>query len=80
MRLNKVANGHKLKYRMILGAIKVASGGAPDVVRVFFYRPEFFGKAFSHLTHKAMRGPSFWTAGERELFAAWTSKLNDCEF
>jgi hypothetical protein len=27
-----------------------------------------------------MRGPSEWTAGERELFAAFTSLLNQCPF
>jgi hypothetical protein len=27
-----------------------------------------------------MRGPSDWTVAERELFAAFTSKLNQCVF
>jgi AhpD family alkylhydroperoxidase len=27
-----------------------------------------------------MRGPSEWSAGERELFAAFTSQLNQCPF
>jgi hypothetical protein len=27
-----------------------------------------------------MRGPSEWTVGERELFAAFTSRLNQCPF
>jgi hypothetical protein len=27
-----------------------------------------------------MRGPSEWTVGERELFAAYTSYLNRCPF
>jgi len=27
-----------------------------------------------------MRGPSEWSVGERELFAAYTSKLNQCVF
>jgi len=27
-----------------------------------------------------MRGPSDWSIGERELFAAFTSKLNQCVF
>jgi hypothetical protein len=31
-------------------------------------------------THAVMRGPSEWTVGERELFAAFTSKLNQCPF
>jgi len=27
-----------------------------------------------------MRGPSTWSVGERELFAAFTSRLNQCVF
>jgi hypothetical protein len=27
-----------------------------------------------------MRGPSEWTVGERELFAAYTSYLNRCPY
>jgi hypothetical protein len=27
-----------------------------------------------------MRGPSQWSVGERELFAAFTSRLNQCLF
>jgi len=27
-----------------------------------------------------MRGPSEWTVGERELFAAFVSRLNQCVF
>jgi len=27
-----------------------------------------------------MRGPSAWTVGERELFAAFVSRLNQCLF
>ena len=32
------------------------------------------------LAYMAMRGPSEWSAGERELFAAFTSLLNQCPF
>jgi alkylhydroperoxidase family enzyme len=31
-------------------------------------------------TQEVMRGPSPLSAGLRELIAAYTSKLNDCEF
>jgi len=27
-----------------------------------------------------MRGPSMWSVGERELFAAFVSRLNQCVF
>jgi uncharacterized peroxidase-related enzyme len=32
------------------------------------------------LTHEAMRGPSAWSVGDRELMAAFVSKLNECEY
>jgi uncharacterized peroxidase-related enzyme len=34
-------------------------------------------KAF---THEAMRGPSAWSVGDRELMAAFVSQMNECEF
>jgi hypothetical protein len=52
----------------------------PDIVRTLFYRPEFFGKEMSGWTQAVMRGPSPWTVGERELLAAFTSRLNQCLF
>jgi len=80
VRLTNVEDGHKLKYRLILGAIGLSVGRAPDIVRVLMYRPEYFGQAFGQLLQKALRGDSFWTVGERELFAAYTSAVNECEF
>jgi hypothetical protein len=52
----------------------------PDVVKTLYYRPEFYGAAYCTLLNDAMRGPSDWTVGERELFAAFTSALNQCPF
>src|SRR6266705_6433306 len=31
-------------------------------------------------THLAMRGPSAWSVGDRELMAAFVSKINACAF
>jgi hypothetical protein len=52
----------------------------PDVVKTLHYRPELFGEPFSEALDVVMRGPSDWSAGERELFAAFTSLLNQCPF
>jgi len=49
-------------------------------VRTLFYRKEFFGRRFSELTQQVMRGPSSWSVGERETFAAFVSRLNQCVF
>ena len=81
MRLEKVASGHRFKHKLILGIIRLTSGKpAEDVVRTLMYRPEFFGGWHNHLTQTVMRGASPWTVGERELFAAFVSRLNQCVF
>jgi hypothetical protein len=51
-----------------------------DVVKTLLYRSEVFGEPFSEVLDLAMRGDSDWTAGERELFAAFVSSLNQCPF
>lgn len=81
MRLAQVARGHRLPERIKLLLIRVLSGRrVPDVVRTLLYRPEFFGRAMCAWTQAVMRGPSPWSVGERELFAAFTSARNNCPF
>jgi hypothetical protein len=81
MRLEKVSHGHSLRYRLLLGLIRlVGRREPPDILKTVMYRPEFFGRAISGLTHSLLRGPSEWTVGERELFAAFSSRLNACRF
>jgi hypothetical protein len=80
MRLKKVHRGHRLADRAMLGVMRVVMGHAPGVVRTLRYRKEFFGRPFSVLTQQVMRGASPWTVGEREIFAAFVSRLNDCVF
>ena len=62
----------------------VDNGPAPPdalgVIKTLMYRPELFGEPFSAALDVAMRGPSDWSAGERELFAAFTSLLRQCPF
>jgi hypothetical protein len=50
------------------------------VLKTINYRPEIFGRPFSNALDAAMRGPSDWSPGERELFAAFVSSLNQCPF
>ena len=67
--------------RLLYGLIRMLSGfRAPDVVRTLRYRKPFFGAAHGAHTHAVMRGPSAWSVGERELFAAFVSRLNECRF
>ena len=50
------------------------------MIKTLYYRSDRFGRPFSDVLDDAMRGPSPWTPGERELFAAFTSLLNQCPF
>ena len=80
MRLKKVHQGHRLGDKLMLTMISLFVGHAPGVVRTLRYRKEYFGEPFSELTQQVMRGPSQWTVGERETFAAFVSRLNQCVF
>jgi len=80
MRLSNVETGHLLRHKFMLQVIKLFGGGAPDVVKLLLYRPSTFGDPFSALCQALLRGPSRWTPGERELFAAFTSRMNTCHF
>ena len=65
----------------MLDLIRAQRGAEPpDVLKTLHYRPELFGRPYSAALDAAMRGPSEWTAGERELFAAFVSSLNQCPF
>jgi hypothetical protein len=81
MRLSNVERGDGLKARLMFRVIRAVSGyRVPDVVRTISYRKNFFGGPHGHHTQEVMRGPSEWKVGERELFAAFVSRLNQCEF
>jgi hypothetical protein len=81
MRLETVARGRGLGAKAKFAMIRVLSGAPTlDVVKTLSFRPALFGSAFNNLTEEVMRGPSEWTVGERELFAAFVSERNRCEF
>ena len=81
MRLAVVDEGHAPPEAAMLAAIRERTGGEPlGVVKTLLYRPELFGQPFSQALDRAMRGPSDWSPGERELFAGFTSLLNQCPF
>lgn len=79
MRLEILDRGHRLHTKAIMAMIRVFSGHpVVDAVKLAFYRPNFYGGG--PLTHEAMRGQSDWSIGDRELMAAYVSKVNDCPF
>lgn len=59
--------------------IRVFSGHpVVDAVKLAFYRPGFYRAG--ELIQEAMRGPSEWSVADRELMAAYVSKINETEF
>lgn len=52
----------------------------PDAAKLVFYRPGFYGAQAKKFTHEAMRGPSVWSVADRELMAAFVSKVNESAF
>jgi hypothetical protein len=81
MRLDVLDHGHAPEEAAMLAHIRENTGREPlGVIKTLLYRPELFGLPFSDELEVVMRGPSDWSAGERELFAGFTSLLNQCPF
>ena len=82
MRLEVVDSGHAPAEAAILDEIARGRGlpTASGVLKTLYYRPELFGRPFSAALDMVMRGPSDWSAAERELFAGFVSSLNQCPF
>ncbi len=79
MRLAILDRGHPVTTKALFGVIRLMTRQpVVDAVKLAFYRPDFYGAG--PLTHEAMRGPSQWSVGDRELMAAVVSQANDCPF
>lgn len=66
---------------MLFAMVRLFSGQPmPDAAKVVFYRPDFYGAKAKEFTHEAMRGPSAWSVGDRELMAAYVSTVNESAF
>ena len=60
--------------------LEARDGYVSDISRALRFRPELFGEPVSAYFQEVMKKPSEWSEGERELFAALVSKLNQCPF
>lgn len=79
MRLSTVERGHRWPDRLLLGVMRIVTRmEPPDMLKALRYRPEFFGRPYSAVRRAVMQGVSDWTPGERQLFAAFVSRLNQC--
>jgi uncharacterized peroxidase-related enzyme len=81
MRLREVERGDGIVNRLLIRFLSMALGmRLPDAARVAFYHKDFFGRPMGAWTQAAMRGPSTWSVGERELMATMVAKWNSCSF
>ncbi|HJV15464.1 MAG TPA: hypothetical protein VJ625_16355 [Propionibacteriaceae bacterium] len=81
MRPAVLERGQRLRARVFMRLIRLLSRQRIDAVaQMALYRPQFFGDPVLTLGSEVLRGPSYWTAAEREYFAVFTSRLNECPF
>lgn len=81
MRLAVLDKGHRFATKALFAIIRAASRHpTPEALKLVMYRPEFYGTPMQKITQDAMRGPSAWSVGDRELMAALISKMNACEY
>jgi uncharacterized peroxidase-related enzyme len=79
MRLMILDRGHSFGTKAIFALIRIFSRQRVlDVIKFVKYRPDFYRA--QEMTHEAMRGPSGWSVGDRELMAAFVAKNNECEW
>jgi uncharacterized peroxidase-related enzyme len=79
MRLTILDRGHNFGTKALFALIRTFSRRPVlDVIKLVKYRPDFGGA--QEITHEAMRGPSAWSIGDRELMAAFVARNNECEW
>ena len=81
MRLDILEHGHRPTAKAFQRvAAWIFRHELDDVAKTAMHRPAFWGRPFFELGSEVLRGPSFWTPGEREYLAAFSSRLNQCPF
>jgi uncharacterized peroxidase-related enzyme len=81
MRLEILNRRYGPGTKLLFAIIRLMSGHpVPDAAKLSFYRPDFYGNRAKEFTHEAMRGPSGWSVGDRELMAAYVSQVNGTAF
>jgi uncharacterized peroxidase-related enzyme len=81
MRLAILDSGHGFGTKALFALIRAVSRQPVlDVIKLVKYRADFYGGPMQRVTHEAMRGPSAWSVGDRELMAALVAKTNECQW
>lgn len=81
MRLEILEQGHRRPAKVFQRVVAwVLPDEIDDVAKTAMHRPDYFGRPFLALVHEVLRGPSFWTAAEREYMGSFTSRHNECPY
>jgi AhpD family alkylhydroperoxidase len=81
MRPEILNSGYGAGTKLLFALVRLLSRHPiPDAAKLVFYRPDFYGNPAKEFTHEAMRGPSAWSVADRELMAAYVSKVNESAF
>lgn len=80
MRLKILKHGHRFLQKVQMFFISRMMGYTPGPIAVLSYRRNFFGKYYNPWLDKALRGAKHWSVGEIELFGAFVSKQNQCQY
>jgi AhpD family alkylhydroperoxidase len=81
VRLDILNRGYRPSTKLLFALIRLLTGHpVPDAAKLVFYRPDFYGAPAKEFTHQAMRGPSAWSVADRELMAAYVSRVNESAF
>jgi hypothetical protein len=80
MRLPMLERGGSVGQRLAFKIVRSLVGQVPGPILAMSYRRRQWGKPFSACLQQAMRGPSHFSIGECELFAAFVSRKNQCPY
>ena len=81
MRLEILESGHTAEQKQQFAQMAAQGIRLSDMMKVCLYRSDFFGRAFLDFVDAALHEqPAFWPQGERELFGAFVSRLNQCVY
>src|SRR5262245_21263174 len=81
VRLAILDSGHSFGTKILFALISAFSRQPVlDVIKLVKYRAAFYGSPMQGVTQEAMRGPSAWSVGDRELMAAVVAQSNECEW
>jgi uncharacterized peroxidase-related enzyme len=81
LRLAILDSGHGFTTKALFTLIlAVSRQPVLDVIKLVKYRADFYGHPMQGVTHEAMRGPSSWSVGDRELMAALIAQTSQCDW